>query len=107
MQQAAYNKLRAQFLSAPILIQCDRTLKIIMKTDIRNQGIAGILSQFYIINKFKQHHPVAYYASTHSATQYTWPIPNYEPLAVVDCFWKWRAWLQVVDVTMATDYTGL
>ena len=38
------DELRAQFLSAPILTQLDRTLQTIMETDASNQAIASILS---------------------------------------------------------------
>ena len=67
-QQQAFDKLRAQFLSAPILTQFDRTLETIMETDTSNQAIAGILSQYHIVNGCKQLHPVEYHAKTLSST---------------------------------------
>ena len=67
-QQQAFDKLRARFLSAPILTQCDRTLQTIMETDASNQAIAGILSRYHVVNRCEQLHTVKYYAKTLSTT---------------------------------------
>ena len=63
-QQPACDELRTRFLSAPILTQSDRTLATIMETDASNQAIAGILSQYHIVNAAKQLHHVMYHAKT-------------------------------------------
>ena len=86
MQQQAFDELRAQFLSAPILTQFDRTLETIMETDASNQAIADILSQYHVVNGRKQLHPVEYHAKTLSSTQRNWPIDDKELFAIVDCF---------------------
>ena len=52
-QQQACNELQARFLSAPILIQFDRTIETIMETNASNQAIAGILSQCHVGNECK------------------------------------------------------
>ena len=57
-QQEAFDERGARFLSAPILTQFDRTLETIMETDAGKQAIAGILSQYHIVNGYKQLHPV-------------------------------------------------
>ena len=103
-QQQAFDELRARFLSAPILTQFDRTLETIMETDTSNQAIAGIVSQYHIVNRYKQLHPVEYYAKTLSATQRNWPIHDKELFAIVDCFRKWRDWLVGVKVNVYTDH---
>ena len=89
-QQQAVGEPRARFLSAPILTQFDRTLETIIETDASNQAIAGILSQYHVVNRRKQLHPVEYHAKTLSSTQRNWPIHNKELFAIIDCFWKWR-----------------
>ena len=78
-----------------------------METDASNQAIAGILSQYHVINVCKQLHPVEYHAKTLSSTQRNWPIHNKELFAIVDCFWKWRDWLVDVKVTIYTNHQGL
>ena len=57
-QQQAFDELQARFLSAAILTQFDRTLETIMETDASNQAIAGILSQYHVVNGCKQIHSV-------------------------------------------------
>ena len=106
-QQQAYDELQAQFLSAPILTQFDRTLETIMETDASNQAIAGILSQYYVVNGCKQLHAVEYHTKSLSAIQRNWPIYIQEIFAIVDCFWKWRDWLVGVKVNVYTDYQRL
>ena len=72
-QQQAFDKLRARFLSAPILTQFDRIFETIIETDASNQAIAGMLSQYHVVNEWKQLHPDEYHAKTLSATQCNWP----------------------------------
>ena len=88
LQQQAFNKLQAQFLSVPILIQLDRTLETIMETDASNQAIAGILSQYHVVNGCKQLHPVEYQPKTLSSTQHNWPSHDKELFTIVECFRK-------------------
>ena len=107
MQQQAFDELRAQFLSAPILTHFDRTLETIMETDASNQAIAGILSQYHIVNGCQQLHQVEYHAKTLSATQCNWPIHDKELFAIVECFRKWRDWLVGVKVNVYIDHQRL
>ena len=90
IQQQAFDELLARFLSAPILTQFDRTLKTIMETDTSNQAIAGILSQYHVVNGGKQLHAVEYHAKTLPCTQCNCPLHDKELFAIVDCFRKWR-----------------
>ena len=106
-QQQAFDELRVQFLSAPILTQFDRTLKTIMETDASNQAIAGILFQYQVVNRCKQLHSGEYHAKTLSSTQRKWPIHDKELFTIVDCFRKWRDWLVGVMVNVYTDHQGL
>ena len=73
-QQQAFDELLARFLLAPILTQFNRTLETIMETDASNQAIAGILSQYHVVNRYQQLHPFEYHAKTLSSTQRNWPI---------------------------------
>ena len=106
-QQQAFDELRVQFLSAPILTQFDRTLKTIVETDASNQAIAGILFQYQVVNRCKQLYPVEYHAKPLSSTQRNWPIHDKELFAIVNCFRKWRDWLVGVKVNIYIHYQGL
>ena len=61
-----------------------------METEARNQVIAGILSQYHVVNGCKQLHPVEDHVKTHSAIQPNWPIYDKELFAIVDCLRKLR-----------------
>ena len=87
-QQQAFDELRTRFLSAPILMQFDRTLETIIETDASNKAIAGILSQYHIVNGAKQLHPAEYHPKTFSAAQRNGPIHYHELFAIVDSFRK-------------------
>ena len=63
-QRQAFDELRTRFLCAPILTQFDRTFETIMESDASNQAIAGILSQYHIVNGAKQLYQVEYHTKT-------------------------------------------
>ena len=106
-QQQAFNEPRTGFLSAPILTQFDRILETIMETDVSNQAIAGMLSQYYIINGVKQLHADEYHAKTLSTVPRNCPIHDNDLLAIVDWFRTCRDWLAGVEVNVYTDYQRL
>ena len=106
-QQQAFDELRTRSFPAPILTQFDRTLVTIMETDASNQAIAGILSQYHILNGAKKLHPVEYHKGTLSAVQRNLPIHDKELFAIVDSFRKWRNWLVGVKMNVNTDHQGL
>ena len=87
-QQQAFDEPQAPFLSGPILTLCDRTLETIIETDASNQEIAGILSQYHVVNGCKELHPVEYHAKTLSSTQGNWTIHDTELFTIVDCVRK-------------------
>ena len=107
IQQQALDELRARFLSAPILTQFDGTLETIMETDASTQAIAGILSQYQVVNGCKQLYPVEYHAKALCSTQRNWPIHDKELFAIVACFRKWRYGLVGVKVNVYTEHQGL
>jgi len=78
-----------------------------METDASNHAIAGILSQYHIVNGAKQLHPVAYHAKTVTETERNWPIHDKELFAILDSLRKWRDWLVGVSVNVYTDHQGL
>ena len=102
-RQQGFDMLRTWFLCACILTQFDRRVETSIDTDASNQAIGGILSQYHIVNRAKELHPVEYYANTLSAAQRNWHIYYKELLAFVDAFCKWRDWLVGVEVNIYTD----
>ena len=78
-----------------------------METDGSNQTIAGISSQYHVINGCKQLYLVEYHAKTHSSTQCNWPIHDKGLFAIMDCFRKWRDWLVGVKLNVYTNDQGM
>ena len=106
-QQQAFDELRTRSSSASILAQFDPTLATIMETDTSSQAIAGILSQYQVVNVAKQVHPDAYHPKTLSAAQRNCPMHVKELVAILDSFQKWRDWLVGVEVHVYADHQGL
>ena len=106
-QQKAFNDLKTAFTTAPVLKPFDRELETIMETDVFNQAIAGVLSQYRVTNGIKRLHPVDHHAKTLSATERNWPIHDKEPWAIVSCFCRWHSWLVGVSIKVYTDHQGL
>ena len=106
-QQQAFAELRTSFFCDTILTQFDRTLETIMETDASTQAIAGILSQYHIVNGAKQRHHVAYHAKTISAAKRNWPMHDKQLFVIVDSFRKCEDWLVGVEVNVYTDHQGL
>ena len=88
-------------------MQFDCTRENIMEIDASNQAVAGILSQYHIVNGAKQLHPIEYHAKTISAAQRNWHMHDKELYAIVDRFRKWRDCLVGVEVNVYTDHQGL
>ena len=78
-----------------------------METDASNQAIASIFSQYNVVNRCKQLHPVEYHAKTLSDTERNWSIHDKELFPILDWFRKWRDWPVGVKVNVYIDHQGL
>ena len=78
-----------------------------METDASNQAIAGILSQYHIVNGAKQLHSGKYDAQTLSAAQRNWPSHDKELFTIGDIFREWSDWLLGVEVNVYIYQQGL
>ena len=67
-QQQPFNELWKQFQYVPIITEFHITLETIIENDASNQAIVGILSQYLIVNRGKELHPVEVHAKTIRAT---------------------------------------
>ena len=57
-----------------------------METDVSNQAIASVLSQYSVKDGVKMLHPINHYAKMLSAAERNWPIHDKELWAIVSCF---------------------
>ena len=88
--QAAFNKLKMSFTSAPILRHFDPELPISVYTDASGFATSAILCQPY-----KQRlHPVAFSSKKSNPAEGNYDIHDREMLAIVLAFQHWRHYLE-------------
>jgi Reverse transcriptase (RNA-dependent DNA polymerase)/RNase H-like domain found in reverse transcriptase/Integrase zinc binding domain/Chromo (CHRromatin Organisation MOdifier) domain/Aspartyl protease len=88
--QAAFEKLKCRFTSAPILKHFDPDYPIRLHTDASGFAISGILSQLH----GSTWHPIAFYSRKCSAAECNYDTPDREMLAVVESMRHWRHYLE-------------
>ena len=81
--QAAFQKLKDSFTSAPILKHFDLEKEILLETDASDYVSAGILSQR---NEEGILHPVEFFTKKHSPAECNYEIYVKELLAIIRCF---------------------
>ena len=87
--QAAFDKLKHLFISAPILQYADFTKEFIVETDSSDFAVGMVLSQYH--NELL--HPVAYYSRKLTETESRWKIHDKELYAIILAFKQWRQYL--------------
>uniref|UniRef100_A0A803KBS3 Gypsy retrotransposon integrase-like protein 1 n=1 Tax=Xenopus tropicalis TaxID=8364 RepID=A0A803KBS3_XENTR len=105
--QAAFEKLKAAFCSAPVLIHPVPTRPFILEVDASDVGVGAILSQ----RPSFQHslHPCAYFSRKFSAAERNYDVGNRELLAIKLALQEWRHLLEGSSepVTILTDHKNL
>ncbi len=105
-RQAAFDKLKAAFTSAPILTPFDWTREVVLETDASDYVSAGVLSQYGDDGIMR---PVAFFSKKHSNTECNYEIYDKELLAIIRCFEEWRPELEGCElpVKILTDHKNL
>jgi hypothetical protein len=85
--QSAFDYLKTQFTSAPILGHADATQEFTLETDASDFAISGILSQRQADGEL---HPVAYYSRKMDPAERNYEIHDKELLAIIACLKEWR-----------------
>ena len=104
--QAALQKLKDAFTSAPILKHFDPGKEILVETDASDDVSAGILSQR---NEEGILHPVAFFYKKHSPAKCNYEIYDKKLLAIIRCFEEWRPELEstAYPFQVLSDYINL
>jgi RNase H-like domain found in reverse transcriptase len=87
----AFNKLKAAFLSAPVLTHWIPDTLMMVETDASDYAIAAILS---IMLSDGEIHPVAFHSRTLTAPKLNYNTHDKELLAIFEAFQKWRHYLE-------------
>jgi len=102
--QAAFERLKEAFTTAPILIHFDFDKEIVVETDASDIASAGILSQPGSDGLL---HPIAFFSKKHTPAECNYDIYDQDLMAVVWAFEAWRAYLVGRPVTVRSDHQNL
>jgi len=102
--QAAFERLKEAFTTAPILINFDFDKEIVVETDASDIVSAGILSQPRSGGLL---HPITFFSKKHTPGECNYDIYDKELVAVVRAFVEWRAYLVGRPVTVRSDNQNL
>ena len=93
-QQTAFDMLKQQFTTAPILTFPDIDKQFCLETDASDFATGAVLS----ILKDDKWHPVAYSSHSMSPEECNYPIANKEMLSVIRSLEEWRHYLEGADL---------
>src|ERR1700749_1278773 len=104
--QAAFETLKQQCISSPVLMMPDEDKPFQVECDASNYAIGAILSQPDSENK---HHPVAYLSKSMTPAEKNYNIYDKELLAVVKALEEWRHYLEGAkhQIEIWTDHKNL
>jgi len=102
--QAAFERLKEAFTTAPILIHFDFDKEILVETDASDIASAGILSEPGLDGLL---HPIAFFSKKHTPAECNYNIYDKRLMAVVPTFKAWRAYLVGRPVTVRSDHQNL
>lgn len=87
----AFLRLKDAFTTAPILVHYDPEKASTVETDASDFALSGIISQKSDDGKL---HPVAFHSRKLTPAEMNYEIHDKELLAIVDCFYRWRRYLE-------------
>jgi len=107
----SFMNLKHAFSQPPVLIHFDPSKKIRVETDASKFAVTGSISQqIESDNGTKKHwHPVAFWSCKLTGAEWHYTTYNGELLAIVECFKKWRHYLEGLHHTIEvlTDHNNL
>ena len=89
--QEAFEELKQCMIEAPILCHYDATLESMIKTDVSDRVIAGILSQKHPDSKW---YLVAFFLKIMTLAECNYKIHDKEMLVIVQSLQEWRLELE-------------
>lgn len=90
--QAAFDRLKTLFTTAPILINPNTERQFIVEVDASDVGVGAVLSQRSPLDD--KVHPCAFFSHRLSPTERNYDVGNRELLAIRLALGEWRHWLE-------------
>ena len=103
LQQQAFDNLKQQLISAPVLSIPDPTKPFTVTTDASDFAIGAVLSQ----DHGQGEQPVAYESRKLSSAEQNYPVHEKELLAIVHAIKLWRIYLEGQKFAVITDHASL
>jgi hypothetical protein len=103
-QNTAFEDMKKQLTTAPVLAFPDLTIPFILTTDASYQGLGAMLSQ---IGKDNEERAISYSSSTLKPTQENYSVTQLEALAVIWAIEKYKHYLWGKKFTIRTDHSAL
>ena len=103
-QDCAFEELKKQLTTAPVLAYPNFTAKFCMETDASVQGLGAVLSQYQEDGRL---HPIAYASRALNAAEKRYGITELETLVVVWGVSHFHHYLYGNSVTIFTDHTAV
>ena len=102
----AFSALKANFLSAPVLVHPDPTRPFQVETDASDFAIGAILSQ---PDDDGTLHLVAFYSRKFTAPEINYPVYDKELAAIISAFAEWQPYLAGAQhrIQVLTDHKNL
>ena len=102
----AFQTLKNELLSAPILVHYDPTRETRLDTDASDGVVAAVLLQKCADDQW---HPVAYFSKTMAPAECNYPIHDKEMLAIIRAMEEWRPELEGLQTAfdVFTDHRAL
>ncbi|KAK2905603.1 hypothetical protein Q8A73_009546 [Channa argus] len=103
----AFSRLKAAFVSAPILCLLDPSKPFIVEVDASDVGVGAVLSQR--VERDSKVHPCAFFSCRLSQAEQNYDVGNRELLAVKLALEEWRHWLEGAEhpFVVLTDHKNL
>ena len=104
-QDQAFEELKTQFITAPILEHFYPDRETVIETDASDFGLGCVLSQF----KEKRLHPVAFHSRKLNDAEQNYEIHDKELLAILEAYKEWKHYVVGSEqpITVYTDHQNL
>jgi deoxyuridine 5'-triphosphate nucleotidohydrolase len=102
-EQKAFEQLKQDLTSAPVLLVPNPNLPFIVNTDASGVAIGAVLSQ----DTEKGRQPVAYESRKLNAAEQNYAVHEKETLAIIHALKTWRVYLLGRKFTVITDHQSL
>ncbi|GBL98830.1 Retrovirus-related Pol polyprotein from transposon 17.6 [Araneus ventricosus] len=102
-EQTAFERLKEELVSPPVLKQVDQTKPFVLRTDASNYALGAVLIQ----GKGEEEHPIEYASHLLTSSYRNYSTTEREALAVAWVLEKYRGYVEGAPITVVFDHQPL